>query len=199
MDIKSKKRAMIINMIKQNVVDVTLDLINEGKNITMDEVAAGCGVSKGTIYNYFSDRQALLDYVHDEILRPFKDTDRGLFAKGDDPLAKIYEFVDMLFETPDNLEGYFHFIQKERTVAQEDSEKFEFVIKPLAAICEDGIKRGMFIETNPYMLAEMIYGVTIGTLHLTLMRDVELPCDESMKAEFIKLINRMLIKEQIDL
>ncbi|HAL64567.1 MAG TPA: hypothetical protein DCP10_03230 [Bacteroidales bacterium] len=47
---------------KKYIAEKTLELINEKglTNITMEEVASSCNLSKGSIYNYFKNKNALI-------------------------------------------------------------------------------------------------------------------------------------------
>ncbi|XOB95371.1 TetR/AcrR family transcriptional regulator [Deferribacteres bacterium DY0609] len=186
-------------MIKSNMVAIVISLINEGKPITMEDVANRCGVSKGTIYNYFSDRRSLLDHVHAEIIRPLREIGEEIFKGDMMPLDKIHAFVNVVMEMPDYVKVYFRFIGNERTVAQEEREKYEMITKPLSEICAEGIKRGEFINVHPSILAEMINGIVVGTLGLVAVADSQLPDNETMNKDFIKLINQMVIKERSDI
>ena len=56
----SKRKELMERMIKQDVVNTVLDLIQEDRQVTMDEVALRCGVAKGTLYNYFKNKKDLI-------------------------------------------------------------------------------------------------------------------------------------------
>ncbi|MGD9807866.1 MAG: TetR/AcrR family transcriptional regulator [Deferribacterales bacterium] len=194
MDIKSKKKEMISNMIKQNIVSIVISLLSEGKPITMDNVAAACGVSKGTVYNYFEDRKSLLNHVHKEIITPIVMDRDNLFMSDISPLQKLREFIKSLKATADNTSVYFRFIKNERTVAEEMEDHFNLLTKPLANVIKEGIAKGELIEMDPYVMAEMLSGGWIGIFHLQDIKHEDLPEYQDIEKEFNNVLDIFVSK-----
>jgi AcrR family transcriptional regulator len=121
----------------------------------MDNVAAACGVSKGTVYNYFEDRKSLLNHVHREIIIPLVADRDKLFASDISPLQKLREFIKSLKATADNTSVYFKFIKNERTVAEEVEENFHLMTEPLANVIKQGIEKGELIDMDPYVRCQI--------------------------------------------
>jgi len=194
MDIKSKKKEMISNMIKQNVVSIVVSLLSEGKPITMDNVASACGVSKGTVYNYFEDRTSLLNHVHKEIINPLVERRDQLFTSDIFPVQKLRGFIQLLKETSDNTFVYFKFIKNERTVAEEVKEHFNLLTKPLANVIKEGIEKGELIDMDPYVMAEMLAGGWIGIFHLQDIEYEDLPDYKDLEKEFNQVLDIFVSK-----
>jgi AcrR family transcriptional regulator len=73
---------MMNKMIKDKIFTEALHLLKEKKGIlfTMDDLAHNVGISKGALYSYFIDKQAVILYlaerVADEMLEGLKDIDK---------------------------------------------------------------------------------------------------------------------------
>lgn len=160
----SKKKELVDNLVKAEIVKTVLALIKQGQPVTMDEIARRCSVAKGTLYNYFKDKKALMQYVHQTVLGPIRDTNTAIFESTKDPILRLHDFIDSAFGIHEDVSLYFRFVQQKRTVANQIDERFELVMRPLIRFCSQGIQEGSFIDVDPIVLAEMIYGTVIGSL-----------------------------------
>ena len=69
----SEKRKELLNaMMKEAIYDAAVSVLREhGVNgMTMDRVAAAANLAKGSLYNYFRDKQELLRFVYGKIVDP---------------------------------------------------------------------------------------------------------------------------------
>jgi AcrR family transcriptional regulator len=69
----SQKRKELLNaMMKEAIYDAAVSVLREhGVNgMTMDRVAATANLAKGSLYNYFRDKQELLRFVYEKIVDP---------------------------------------------------------------------------------------------------------------------------------
>ena len=191
-----KKKEMLDRLLRQEIVQVILTMIQEDTPITMDEVARQCGVSKGTLYNYFQNKEELLDHVHQAILEPLLESNRQIFESSADPLTRLFDYVDSVFATHESIVTYFLFIWQNKTAESVYRERVEVLMHPLAKVCQEGIDNGDFIDVNPYILAEMIYGTAIGTLTTLTYRGAVAVDREEILQDVKKLINKILCSQQ---
>ncbi|MBN1958635.1 MAG: TetR/AcrR family transcriptional regulator, partial [Desulfuromonadales bacterium] len=162
-------------------------------SITMDEVARRCGVAKGTLYNYFQNKEELLDHVHQAILDPLLESHRQIFESSADPLTRLLSFVESVFATHESISTYFQFVWQNKTAEMVYRERVDLLMHPLAKVCREGIDDGVFIDVDPYILAEMIHGTTIGPLTTLVYRDSTVVGDrEQMLQDVKKLISRII-------
>lgn len=92
---ESNKREM-----RQRISDVATELFfaRGYEAVTLDEIAAAAGVSKMTIFNYFSRKEELvLDREDDLLLRPLRDALRDR-PKGESPIAALRTLIARLNE-----------------------------------------------------------------------------------------------------
>lgn len=190
-----KKKELMDQLLRNEIVQVILAMIHEDTPITMEEVARQCGVSKGTLYNYFQSKEELLEHVHQAILEPLLESHRQIFESPTDPLSKVLNFVDSVFVTHESISTYFHFVWQNKTAEMVYRERVELLMHPLAKICQEGVDSGAFIDVDRYILAEMIYGTSIGTLTTLIYRDA-VPDREKILQDVKKLIHKMICSHQ---
>ena len=196
MNSPTKRKEMMNRLLKEQVVKTVLAMIQEGKSITMDNVAAVCGVSKGTLYNYFKNKKDLLNYVHEAVIIPIKKGANKIFEKNIPPMEKIYGFVGNVFDFQKEYPLYFKFIQSQRSAADAVTERMEVVIIPLVNVCRDGMRQGQFVDADPYVMAAMIFGTVVGPLESLTYRDEPLQDLEQLKQDIVRFLDKSILKEQ---
>ena len=192
----TKRKEMMNRLLKGQVVQPVLAMIQEGTSITMDKVAARCGVSKGTLYNYFKNKKDLLNYVHEAVIIPIKRGSSKIFKKDIQPMEKIYGFVGNVFDFHKEYPLYFKFIQSQRSAAEAVTERMEVIILPLVNVCREGIRQGQFIDADPYVMAAMIFGSVVGPLESLTYREEPLRDLETLKQEIVRFLDKCILKEQ---
>ena len=193
---KQRKKELIDQLLKSEIVETVLSLIKNDEPVTMEEVAKRCGVAKGTLYNYFKDRDDIFQHVYETVKKPIGESTAALFAGDLDPAGKIHTFIDFIFSIHHDVSTYMCFLSKYQNAEAEISKRVEMVIRPLAKICKEGIETGTFIDVNPEILANMIFGVTIGTLQTTLMENEDRDSQyfEKLKQEMKMLVDRIILR-----
>ena len=192
----SRKKELLDSMIKEEITTAVLELISRNQAVTMDVIAAQCGVAKGTLYNYFKNKKMLINHVHKTIIKPKLENNRVIFESDNSPEIKLFDFVDSVFNFHDAYPLYFQFIQSQRTASEFGKEKFETVVHPLVRLCREGIKRGVFVDLDPFVMASMIFGTIIGTLETLQNREDRHWDMEKIKKDVICLLDRMIVKQE---
>ena len=190
----SRKKELIDNLVKTEIVKTVLTLIKKDQPVTMDKVAKHCGLAKGSLYNYFKNKDDLLNYVHQTVLGPIRETNKEILESTGDPVVRLHAFIDAVFGIHQDVSIYFRFIQRKRTVADEIRERMDLIIRPLAKLCTQGIESGSFMDVNPYILAEMIYGTVIGPLKSIQYSYLENTHMEEIKQDVVCLVDRIILK-----
>ena len=190
----SKKKELVDNLVKIEIVKTVLALIKKGQPITMDEIARNCSMAKGTLYNYFKNKKALMQFVHQTVLAPIRDSYTAIFEIPGEPLVQLHKFIDTAFCFDKDVSLYFQFVQQKRTVANQIDERFEVVMRPLTRFCSQGIQGGSFIDVDPTILAEMIYGTVIGSLISIQSRGDGTLDIKKIKQDILCLVDRIILK-----
>ena len=191
-----KRKEMMNRLLKDQVVKTVLTMIQEGTPITMDKVAARCGVSKGTLYNYFKNKKDLLNTVHEAVIIPIKKESCKILKTNIPPMEKIYAFADNVFNFQKEHPLYFKYIQSHRSAAAAVTDRMDAVIIPLVNVCREGMRLGQFKDVDPYVMAAMIFGTLVGPLESLTYREDALQDLEKLKQEIVRFLDKCILKEQ---
>ena len=193
----SKRKEMMNRLIKDQVVKTVMRLVQEGQSVTMDEVALRCGVSKGTLYNYFKNKNDLLNFVHEAVIRPIKNGTICIFdTSAIPPMDRIHKFVDNVFNFHKEYPLYFKCVLSQRSALDAVTERMALTIVPLVDLCREGIESGQFVDTDPYVLAAMIFGTVVGPLESLDFRKKPVKNMEILKQDIMTCLNRIILKQQ---
>ncbi|RLE29529.1 MAG: hypothetical protein DRJ61_14360, partial [Acidobacteria bacterium] len=79
----------------KNAIEIIAD---EGlASLTMERLASDVGVSRGTVYNYFDDRDAVLDYVEERTFGPLLAAIKEVAASDGQPEEKLTKISEWVF------------------------------------------------------------------------------------------------------
>ncbi|MFT3748541.1 MAG: TetR/AcrR family transcriptional regulator [Agriterribacter sp.] len=68
------------------------------RSISMDEIAAQLGISKKTIYQFYTDKDALVDSVIDIVVKENEDECSCCRLESDNPIHEVFVAIDMVQE-----------------------------------------------------------------------------------------------------
>lgn len=187
-----RKRDIMGQLLKKEAAEIVLTMVRNGESVTMEEVASRLGVAKGTLYNYFRNKEALINHIHHTVLDPISESMDELYHNDMEPLMKLFYFIDRAFEYNNDFGEYFLFLQTVRTEAEGNAERFNITVKPLADIFADGMQKGKFTNTDPFIMAEMFFGLVIGTMKSMHLRESGRPDEEAAKEDMKKIITKIV-------
>jgi AcrR family transcriptional regulator len=101
MERKKRMEAFIRNDILESAIAL---LMEQGiEKFTMDRVSKSAGVAKGTVYLYYTNKQALLDAVLDYAYLPLQEQLKKIISAEGDPLRKLEQCIHVcLAHTEEN-------------------------------------------------------------------------------------------------
>lgn len=187
---------MMDTLLRTEIVKVVIALIKDNCCITMEEVAKRAGVSKGSLYNYFNNKEDLMQYVHTEMLNPIKEGMASITNSEQSPKEKLYLFMSMALnkEAHEDLCLYFRYLDTQRTVEEEQKEVDMLMVAPLSQVLEEGIKAGDFVQSNSHIIAHMIFGMLQGAWKLVELSDKKESDFTEIKQDVLKLVERLVIR-----
>lgn len=102
-------------MLKETIVKESLGLFRKYgiKSTSMDDISGHLKVSKKTLYQHFKDKESLLLFAIDRIMREFEEKLRSFQQSKENPViiaAKIFEFI--LVEIARYSSPYFYDLRK---------------------------------------------------------------------------------------
>lgn len=119
------------------------------RSVSMDDIAAQLGMSKKTLYQYFEDKNELVNAVFDTVLAGNKAQCMHYAKKGENAIHEVFMSFDMLEEMLGNMNPSVLFdMQKYHPSAYRKFENFrnDFLYSLIKHNLEKGIKEELYRE-----------------------------------------------------
>lgn len=193
---------------KRNIIlDASKSLFLEKgfEHTTIDEIAAKCGFAKGSIYNYFSSKQDIIESLLIEF-KEFSATEVKKIVNEKIPCSKkIAKLVDFFYEislkNPKKIfEKFFkdnnNLVLFVKDVFTKISTHEEDVLEDISKIIEEGIAIGEFSNNNidPKIAASLLLYYSKGVLLYIWLYDSTI--DDNQKTK--KLNPTVMMKSHVD-
>lgn len=171
MNLKEKKKIQVEQMMREEICAAIRRLMcrQAYKDMKMSDIATEAGVSKGTLYNYFSSKEELVRFFLDEKEAEYDGKLKALVT-ADMPSAreKLIKYFELAFSFADNNEGwsklFFEYIQETATIDEERDVCLKKFQKYQMAIVQEGIEKDGWIVNNPevkvWLMALLVMKVT---------------------------------------
>ena len=126
------------------------------RSVSMDDIAAQLGMSKKTIYQYFADKDELVDAVVDAEIAHMQADCMECFNKSQNAIDELFITLDSVIEQFSNMNPMLlHDMEKFHHNAFQKFRKHknEFLLRIIRTNLERGIKEGLF---RPEMNVDII-------------------------------------------
>lgn len=161
----------------------------------LDEIAEVAEIGKGTIYNYFKNKEELFVSVIVHGIRSFQKFVQQAVGKAASPRERVALYIDAaceFFERHRQLFSIFEFERATLTRSLDEKmmqtfcEKESGIIQFIEQMFFEGVKRGEFRQMSPAKLAKTLHGM----IHIAAIHAVRQPEAHDLKeeAELIKQI-----------
>ncbi|HEX2608415.1 MAG TPA: TetR/AcrR family transcriptional regulator [Flavisolibacter sp.] len=117
------------------------------RSVSMDDIAAQLGMSKKTLYQYFADKDELVNAVFDRILTANKEECVACNAKGENAIHEVFLSLDLLEEMLAHMNPAVLFdMQKYHPTAFKKFQDYrnQFLYKIIKENLEEGIKEELY-------------------------------------------------------
>jgi AcrR family transcriptional regulator len=117
------------------------------RSVSMDDIAAQLGMSKKTIYQYFADKDELVDAVVEEEINHMQDDCMQCTRKAQNAIDEIFITLDAVMDQFSNMNPMLlHDMEKFHHKAYQRfrKHKIEFLLKIIHSNLERGIREGLF-------------------------------------------------------
>ena len=141
-------------------------------NFKMTEIANAAGVGKGTLYEYFTDKEELVSGCFELFLDDYNNYLGTRLTAISDPKEKIELIIKGSFEffvkNSENVEIMIDFwaasvrSRDEQLLMSSGTERFSHVINDVSSIIREGIKKGIFRPIDPKLAASMLLALLDG-------------------------------------
>jgi AcrR family transcriptional regulator len=175
-------------MTRQAIQEAVVNLITrrETRGVTMDEVAAEAGVSKGCLYLHFRSKKELLESVKEISFKPLGDQLQAILNGSLPPDRKIKDITHRLLGYFDQNRGLFRFLLEERELAQsqirrQKNSRYRSFLGRISGVVEDGVAEGLFRHVDSGKVASMLIESTIAVTARRLLDKQPGPVEEDAR------------------
>ena len=156
------------------------------RKITMDQVAAEAGMSKGCLYIHFRSKKELLESVKTASFKPLGDQLQKILDGSLTPNEKIESIVHRLFSYFDENRGFFRFLLEEREIAQsqvmrQKNSRYRNFVERIANVLDDGVASGIFRHMDARKVASIFIEAMIAMTARRLLEENPGPPDEDAR------------------
>ncbi len=131
-------------------------------NATVDKIASAAGVAVGTVYNYFLNKNDILNFIFHREYEKRKTYFLKLKAEDLHPLEKIKRILSMHFEEVKNNPDVFLVLLRERGMPRvchfEGITQFEGLPRFIEEILQGGMESGALRTCKLHVIAPAIFG-----------------------------------------
>jgi AcrR family transcriptional regulator len=149
-------------LVREAVMDAAIKVLRDKglSGLTMDAVSEAAGVAKGTLYNYFKNKDELLEAVDERLFRPLKEALDELLSNKQSAVLEIIETM---------VHAVLDFVERDRSILfllhecpsldqTRARHELEFV-EDVAALIQRGIDQGELREQDPKASAWFMLGL----------------------------------------
>jgi AcrR family transcriptional regulator len=131
--------------------------------VQMDDVAAACGVGKGTLYRYFPSKQALYLAVTFDGIEKLRDELAAVVADASSATTALEQIVRRTLAFFWDRRGFFALIHRQELEPDADVREWFAQRAELTRIVEDTVRRaiaaGDLRPIDPRLATEMLFGM----------------------------------------
>jgi len=185
---KGRRQSLLDKMTRQAIQESVVNLVTrrETRGITMDEVAAEAGVSKGCLYLHFRSKKELLESVKEVSFKPLGDQLQAILEASVSPDRKIKDIMYRLLGYFDENRGLFRFLLEERELVQsqikrQKSSRYRSFLERISGVVEDGVAKGLFRRLDSGKVASMLIESTIAMTARRLLDEQPAPVEEDTR------------------
>ena len=182
-----KKRAMESVMKDVALEAVVKVMLKEGiDGLTMDRVAAAADVAKGTLYNYFKDKDQMLLFVAKRVFEPIDAGLREILTSDGSALTKIERVLELFFVTVEGQRRILSELMAMKSQAHTKEgeafklERFASAVEAIAVIVKEGIKQKVFRKCDPQVVGETIFGAVVFSIEMQVASNTRREASESV-------------------
>lgn len=168
MRLSKARKEYVTAMMKDTILEAAGSVLDQyGVNgITMDRVATMAGLAKGSLYNYFQDKNELLHFVFDRLVGPFLQAIEQI-AGGDLPAPqKLEEILRVTLERSDRHKRIIRLLSETNQDYKIRKSLRPQVLQIFSEIIERGIAEGSLRPHNVAHTARMFLGCFVELFEL---------------------------------
>jgi len=185
---KTERKLLFDQITRKSIQEAVVNLVTRTgtRKITMDQVAAEAGLSKGCLYIHFRSKKELLESVKTAKFKPLGDQLQEILNGSLTPNQKIESIVHRLFSYFDENRGLFRFLLEEREIAQsqvirQKNSRYRNFVERIANVLDDGVASGLFCHMDSKKVASIFIEAMIAMTARRLLEETPGPLDEDAR------------------
>jgi len=159
---KMERKKIMQDLARRDILESAIEIVQESgeKQLTMDRVAAGAGIAKGTVYLYYKNKQELLDSVVEFSFLPLEREYAEIIGKEGDPVWKLEECLRASLDLVEKNKPLFKglkdvmFNTREQYIGNPESW-YWITVKLFATALDDGVKARKLRSMNSVKIASL--------------------------------------------
>jgi AcrR family transcriptional regulator len=186
--LKTERKQLLNQITRKAIQEAVVNLVTRTgtRKVTMDQVAAEAGLSKGCLYIHFSSKKELLESVKTASFKPLGDQLQEILNGSLTPNQKIESIVHRLFSYFDENRGLFRFLLEEREIAQspairQKNSRYRNFVERIANVLDDGVASGLFRHMDSKKVASIFIEAMIAMTARRLLEEIPGPLDEDAR------------------
>ncbi|HPP52316.1 MAG TPA: TetR/AcrR family transcriptional regulator [Thermoguttaceae bacterium] len=180
-------RELAASAMKDGIANAALEVLRQYgyEGLTIERVADGAGISKGSVYNYFQNKQELIRFVFDRIVEPAIQATEQIMAQATGALEKLEALLRMMLDHFSQQRSLFDFLFHDPAVRElcmaSRRAKNDLATSRFETILQQGIEEGLFRPLETRAAAEMLFGAVIFLIERQLELGERRPTDEMVR------------------
>jgi TetR/AcrR family acrAB operon transcriptional repressor len=202
--LKTERKRLFDQITRKAIQEAVVNLVTRTgtRKVTMDQVAAEAGLSKGCLYIHFRSKKELLESVKSASFKPLGDQLQEILDGSLTPNQKIENIVNRLFSYFDENRGLFRFLLEEREIAQsqvsrQKNSRYRNFVERIANVLDDGVASGLFRHIDSRKVASIFIEAMIAITARRLLEENPGPPDEDARLLIQVLFQGIALKHGI--
>ena len=185
-NLAERRKDMLTTMMRDGIYEAAVEILKQrgSEGLTMDRLAEEAGMAKGSLYNYFGNKNELIVFIYNRTVEPANRSIDEILTRpisADDKLAAIVRFLVGHFTENRGIFGFLFNDPEIRAVVepvQRDTCRAE-IIRQLSTVFAQGVEEGTFRKLIPHRAAEMFFGAIVGTFENEMISGENRPSEET--------------------
>ena len=180
-------RELAASAMKDGIANAALEVLRQYgyAGMTIERVADSAGISKGSVYNYFRNKEELIAYVFERIVEPAVQEGERIVAEPLPAKQKLEAMLRMMLEHFSQQRSLFDFLFHDAAVREvcmsSRRTKHELAIGRFEMILQQGIQEGVFRPHPTRLAAEMLFGAVMFLIERQLELGERRPTEEMIR------------------
>lgn len=160
MRLSKARKACVTAMMRDTIFEAAgMVLAHHGENgFTMDRVASTAGLTAGSLYTYFENKNELLQFVHDRIVGPFVETIEEIARSSETASKKLEAILRTALDHSMTHRGLIRLLANVDRSNDLRKQTRPRILQVVTSIFEQGIVAGEFRPHDPSHSARMYLG-----------------------------------------